>query len=253
MRFDIQKADLWKRISAWLFDTIIAFILVVGVAFLLSSALDYDSHFETIEKIKNEVVEKYDINIELSDEEIDALTEEEQKKYADAEKEYATNPDVIYANKMMIMLMLVIVTFSTLITVLITEFIVPIILKHGRTLGKRIFGLAVIRTNGVKISGQALFIRALIGKYTLEIMAPAYILLLSVVGMLGIMGIILDIVILILQIFSIIRSGYRSTIHDLVSDTVVVDFSSQMIFESEEELVAYKTRIHAEEANKREY
>ena len=253
MKFDIQKADLWKRISAWLFDTIIAFILVVGIAFLLSAALDYDSHFETIERIKNEVVEKYDIDINLSEEDIDALPEEEQKKYDDAEKEYGTNPDVIYANKMMIMLMLVIVTVSTLVTIIIVELIVPIVLKHGRTLGKKIFGLAVIRTNGVKISGQALFIRTLIGKYTLEIMAPAYILLLSVAGMLGIMGIILDVVILLLQIFSIARSSYRSTIHDLVSDTVVVDFNSQMIFASEEELIAYKTRIHAEEANKKEY
>ena len=84
-------------------------------------------------------------------------------------------------------------------------------------------------------------------------MAPLYILLLSVIGMLGVMGIILDVIILVLQIFSLIRSGNRSAIHDLVSDTVVVDMASQMIFESEEELIAYKTKLHEEEVNKQEY
>ena len=253
MKFDIQKADVWKRISAWLFDTIISFILIVGIALIFSWALGYDSHFDTIERVRNEIVEKYEIDTDLTQEEIDALPEEEQKKYDDADKEYGTNPEVIHANRMMIVLALVIVTLSILITVIIVELVMPLILKHGRTLGKKIFGLAVIRTNGVKISGQALFIRTFIGKYTLEIMAPLYILLLSVIGMLGVMGIVLDVIILLLQLFSIIRSGNRSAIHDLVSDTVVVDMASQMIFESEEELVAFKTRIHAEEAAKKEY
>ena len=57
----------------------------------------------------------------------------------------------------------------------------------------------------------------------------------------------------ILEIFTIATTRTRSTIHDLVSDTVVVDMASQMIFDSEEELIAYKTRIHEEEVNKREY
>ena len=181
------------------------------------------------------------------------MPEAEKQKYDAANKEYTENPDVIQANKMMITLGILIVTISILLSVIIVDLIVPIFLKHGRTLGKKIFGLAVIRTNGVKISGQALFIRTLIGKYTLEIMAPAYILLLSVIGMLGVMGIILDVIILVLQIFSLIRSGNRSAIHDLVSDTVVVDMASQMIFESEEELIAYKTKLHEEEVNKQVY
>ena len=254
MGLDIQKADFWKRISAWLFDTIILFILIVGVAFLLSAAFDYDSHFETVERAQNEIVEKYGINIDLTQEEIEALpSAEERQRYEDAYTEYATNPDVIYANEMMINLALLMVTLSTLVAVAIVEAVIPLFLKHGRTLGKKIFGLAVIRSNGVKIGGQALFIRSLIGKYTLEIMAPIYILLLSLIGMLGVMGFILIVVILFLQIFAMLRSGTRSAIHDLVSDTVVVDMASQRIFETEADLIAYKNKIHAEAVAKAEY
>ena len=130
---------------------------------------------------------------------------------------------------------------------------VPICFKHGRTLGKKIFGLAVIRTNGVKLGGQAHFIRAIIGKYTIETMVPVYILLMIIFGTLGITGTLVLLLLLGLELFTVFTTKTRSTIHDLISDTVVVDYNSQMIFDSEEELIAYKTRIHEEEANKREY
>lgn len=110
-----------------------------------------------------------------------------------------------------------------------------------------------MRTNGVKLGGQAHFIRSIIGKYTMETMVPVYIFLMIIFGNLGVIGTALLILILLLEIFTMCYTKTRSTIHDLVSDTVVVDMASQMIFESEEELIAYKTRIHEEEVNKREY
>ena len=39
MAHDIQKADLWKRIAAWMFDGILTGILAVGIACLLSVLL----------------------------------------------------------------------------------------------------------------------------------------------------------------------------------------------------------------------
>ena len=42
--FDLQKANAWKRISAYIFDGILLVILGVGIAFLLSAALKYDSY-----------------------------------------------------------------------------------------------------------------------------------------------------------------------------------------------------------------
>ena len=42
-------------------------------------------------------------------------------------------------------------------------------------------------------------------------------------------------------------------IHDLISDTVVVDYASQLIFENVDELMAYKTKIHEEEVRNTEY
>ena len=42
----IQKADLWKRASAALFDVIMLGILVVGFALLFSKIVGYDKRIE---------------------------------------------------------------------------------------------------------------------------------------------------------------------------------------------------------------
>ena len=55
------------------------------------------------------------------------------------------------------------------------------------------------------------------------------------------------------QVICLLVTRTNSAIHDKLAGTVAVDFSSQMIFRSTEDLIAYKTRIHAEEAAKKSY
>ena len=42
MSNEIQKAGIWKRIAAWLFDMILVSVLEVGCGVLLSLMLGYD-------------------------------------------------------------------------------------------------------------------------------------------------------------------------------------------------------------------
>ena len=253
MKFDIQKADLWKRISAFMFDSIMIVMAAVGIAAILSLFLSYGDHYSTLSDVEREYSEKYGIDLELTPEEYEKLGEEEKQKYVQANEEFQKDERAIYAYNMLLNLSLIVLTISLLLAFIGLELVVPICFKHGRTLGKKIFGLAVIRTNGVKLGGQAHFIRAIIGKYTIETMVPVYILLMIIFGTLGITGTLVLLLLLGLELFTVFTTRTRSTIHDLISDTVVVDYNSQMIFDSEEELIAYKTRIHEEEANKREY
>ena len=121
------------------------------------------------------------------------------------------------------------VCISSFTACLIWYFIIPLLLKDGRTLGKKIFGLAVIRTNCVKITPPVLFVRSIIGLFAMETLA---------VGLLctfGIVGIIAAIAVQALQIWVMVKTPTQS-IHDLLSDSIVVDYSSQRIFESQEEL-----------------
>ena len=44
MTITIQKAALWKRVSAWIFDMILTITIAIGVAFVTSAAVDYDGY-----------------------------------------------------------------------------------------------------------------------------------------------------------------------------------------------------------------
>ena len=59
MRFELQRADFWKRISAFLFDIIIFGILFMGFATAMSAILDYDKYLDIVEEVEMEYVEKY--------------------------------------------------------------------------------------------------------------------------------------------------------------------------------------------------
>ena len=59
MIFDLQKASLSKRISAFMFDAIILCVIAVGLATLLSLVVGYDAKFDALESKYNEYEEKY--------------------------------------------------------------------------------------------------------------------------------------------------------------------------------------------------
>ena len=114
------------------------------------------------------------------------------------------------------------------------------------------FGIAVIRTNCVKVSNPVLFIREIIGLYAMETMFPLLIILMIYFGYLGIIGTGTILLLMILQLGVMIKTETNSSIHDLLSDTMVVDLVSQRIFDTEEERVAYiaeQERLAANQPN----
>ena len=58
---------------------------------------------------------------------------------------------------------------------------------------------------------------------------------------------------LVLQIGVILITKTNSCIHDLLANTVAVDLSSQMIFDSVDAMNEYKKKIHAEQVKNADY
>ena len=58
---------------------------------------------------------------------------------------------------------------------------------------------------------------------------------------------------LMVQLACLFTSRLGAPIHDKIAGTVAVDLSSQLIFDSVEELTAYKKRLHADMVEKAEY
>ena len=135
----------------------------------------------------------------------------------------------------------------------ITEFAVPMLLKNGQTLGKKVFGLALMRVDGVQVTPVQMFVRSVLGKYAMETMVTAFLLIMITSGALGIVGYMVIFGILLLQAICMIVSRTNSMVHDLMAATVVVDFASQRIFRSSEELLEYQKEIAAEQAARQDY
>ena len=221
-----------------MFDVILVIVLTVGFAAGLSSALNYDFYTKQLSTYSQQYAQEYGIQMDITEEEYNALSQEEKTKYESANEAFSKDPNVIQLNQTIVKLTLIIIGVGLLLAHLIWYFGIPLLFKNGQTLGKKIFGIAVIRTNGVKASNPVLFIRAIIGQYAIETMFPIFLLTI------GVVGVVVIVMLLILQIAMIAVTQTRSAIHDLLTDTVVVDFSSQLIFETEEELVRFKEEEH---------
>ena len=159
----------------------------------------------------------------------------------------------MHAYKMVVNLMLVITTGAILIAMLLLEFILPLFLGNGQTLGKKVFGIGLMRTDGVKMNNLQMFTRTVLGKFAVETMIPVYMAFMLFWNMLDLFGVILVAVLLIVQCVSILVTRTNSLLHDLMAGTVAVDIGSQMIFRSTEELVAYQKEIAAERAKRQSY
>lgn len=283
MIYDVQKANVLKRASAFLLDIILIACLAVGFMALLSLICDYDTHYDTFYSIqqttKDSYVERYKapgivlnydeednfsarevewinyyqehgIDLGIDQDTYNALDSEQQTVFnafatqASTEMTEAlyTNEEFIAEYNLWMSLTIMMISIGVLLAVAVWEFIIPLFLKNGQTVGKKVFGIAVMHTNGVRVRPFSMFVRSILGKYVFELMVPIFIVLMMYFGILNaIIGIVLLVLIVALEvgIFIYTRNTSHSLLHDLIAKTVTVDLASQMIFENEDERLEF--------------
>lgn len=253
MVYDLQKANLWKRISAWLFDGILLTMLAVGFACVLSSVLHYQSYSAAVDQAYAKYEARYNISFSMDETQFAAMPEEYQQRYTDAYNALIADSDAMYQYNMMVNLTLVITTLGILLSTVVLEFLLPLFLGDGQTLGKKIFGLCLVRTDGVKVNPLQLFARTILGKFAIETMIPVYIVTMFFLGSLSLNGTLILLAMGLAQILILIFSRTNALIHDLLAGTAVADRSSQMIFPTTQALIEYKKQIAAERAAREVY
>ena len=250
---DLQKASLSKRIAAGLLDVMLLCVLAVGAASLLTWLLGYQSHSDALAAGYAKYEQQFGVDFEADSQTYSTMSPEDKANFEAAYAALAADKDVAYHFNIMINLTLIITTFSILSAMLVLEFTVPLLLKNGQTLGKKVFSLGLMRVDAVQISPLQLFARTILGKFTIETMIIAYILILIFFNSIGIVGPLVIGGILLTQLICIIVSKTNSLIHDLLAGTVVVDMSSQKIFRTSQDLLDYQKRIAAERAARQDY
>ena len=236
-----------------MFDFILLVVAVAGFAFLLSSVLGFDKHNTALNDAYAKYEAEYGVVFNISQEEFIQQSEAEQQAWNNAYQALIKDQEAMYSYNMVVNLTLVISTLAVLFAYLALEFFVPIKFENGQTLGKKIFGVAVMRVDGVKVTAPLLFIRTILGKFTIETMIPVLICIMIFFNTIGIVGVLILGLILLLQIILMISTHTNSCIHDVLAKTVTVDMQSQLIFDTEEEMIAYKSRVHAERVARQTY
>ena len=251
--YDLQKASIFKRVSATLFDMIVFAIVAIGLALALSTLLSYDAQLDALENIKTSYETEYTVNadeyavdLEISAEEYAALSDEQKEIYSKAYDALAADPTANYLSAKLLNLSLLITSFAILLTYLIAEFAVPLLIGNGQTLGKKIFGVALVREDCVKISPVILFVRTVLGKYAVETMVPVFIIIMILLEVMGGIGLVMILGLVILQIVLVLSSKTNAALHDRLAHTVCVDLASQRIFDTPEDMLEYRKRIAAE-------
>lgn len=253
MIFDIQKASLWKRISAALFDFIILAIIAVGAAAIFSDVFGYGQYADTFSSKCEYYSEQYGVELPVTEESYNKMTEAEQENYQAANKALNADKEAVRAYRMMQNLPLLMVTFGVLFGVLLLQVVIPAMLGNGQSLGKKIFGIALMRVDGVKLTGIQLFVRSVLGKFTVELMIPIYVIWMFLLGKAGVFGLGMLLLLLIAQILCLVKTRTGSLLHDVMAGTVAVDMASQMIFETKEALLQYIKDWHAQKAAESTY
>ena len=250
---DLQRASMLKRISAWLLDAILLVITATLMALLLSAALGYDKYGDALDARYAYYEAEYGVSRQITQAEVDAMTDAQRANLQAASEALARDEEANAAYNMMVQLMILITSISIFLAYLITEFAVPMCLKNGQTIGKKVFGIAVMRSDSVRVNGVCLFIRTVLGKYTIETMIPVMLLLMLYFGAIGVTGLLIAGAVLLTGAALLLFTREHTPIHDKLANTVTVDLASQMIFDTHADMIAYKEKEHAREAAETAY
>lgn len=255
MEFTIQKASIWKRLSAFILDAIIVIILATGISFAMTAITNYDHYTEIYTQKLENYQTQYNVEFDKvsNEDEYMALDPEYKARYDEAYKALIDDSEAIYCYNMMVNLTFITASVSILSSFLLAEFVLPLVFKDGQTVGKKVFGLAVIKNNGVKVTHVQMFVRSILAKCTVETMVPIAILIMLFFNMAGILALIVLIAFAILQIVLLIATKNNCFVHDIFAYTCVVDKASQKIFANEQELLEYQKEQAKLEVEKKGY
>ena len=248
MGCDIQKASMLRRVPAWLLDLILVLVLATGIMAGLSYVLNLDANIDEINAIYARYEKEYNTSFDITDEEFDKMSEEDIARYEAASEALTKDAEAQKAYEMVLNLSLITLSGGFLGALFILEFLIPLWLKNGQTLGKKVFGIALMRNDGIKVNTFMIFARTILGKFTVETMIPIFLLLASIFGILGLGGLVLCVVALLAPVITALVTRNKTAFHDLMACTIVVDLASQMIFNTPEEQLEYYKQLHEENA-----
>ncbi len=249
-----------KRIAAWIVDVILAIVLASLFALLISLAYGYDKYSTRVMEKQIEYgiyVESEKGNITFNDtkyivvDDISSLSKEEKEQRY---KDIAKDQDYVYALYKMNVGQIIISSGAIFLSLFVFEFILPLCLKHGRTIGMRFFDIGYVTYQDIDPSPKNIFVRFLFGKFIIKAFIPYMGIMLIIYNTgFGIMGLIIALMVFIGNIVMLFVTKDKVGVHDYLARMKPVDNSCQIYCKTveelskkkieEDQLTKYKTRF----------
>ena len=222
-----------NRVAAFILDFVLLLILFTGILYFISLFADFDNHYAILQEeykkvgylIFNPEVNDYVFITPDSpnyDSVIDLINENE-----------LLLKELSFVNRFSVNAPLISVTIS----MFILEFIIPLFLKNGQTIGMKFFKIALISNNNLAVTSTQLFARCLIGKIAILGVVPVLAILyifLNAGG--GLFGSIILLIIVIIQLIMIIKNKNHEGIQDKIAQVYPVNFTETVIYKTQKEL-----------------
>lgn len=226
-------AKITNRLAAFLIDAIILVILMTGLLYLISVIYDFDSHYQIM--IQEQIKEGYLIyNEEIKD----YVTISPDASNYETVVENVSNNSLLMENLFFVNSFSVNAPLAALaISLFITEFIVPLFIGNGQTIGMKCFNIALLSNNYIKIKPMQLFARCVLGKIAvlgiIPLLAILYIFL-NYSG--GLLGSLIVIIIFGAQLICLLKTKNKTGIQDLIANVFPVDSSETIFYRTVKEL-----------------
>lgn len=274
--FELKRIGFIKRISALLLDVILLAVLTTGFMWIIGLICKFDKQQNLLSEYSEnwdnycktyfgDIAPYYEYTVTFAEDGAMTLKDKDgnnafstdllnemikdkgeklkDTKYYAAYTAYEENPSAHKYDSQfnyVVSLIFMMLSIGLLLAYIVLEFVIPLFLKNGQTVGKKVFGICLVKENCVKIKPIALFARTLLGKFAIETMFPVALLYMFFNGG-GILMLILIAALFILDAVLFFATKNKTPIHDMLAATVEVDAKTQMIYATEDELIAAKT------------
>ena len=256
-----KTPKLIKRLAAWFIDLILILVVATGVALLTSVAYGYDNYNQTCyqKEIQYGIyLEDPDGKITIDEKkyticyEVEGISKEEaSKRYEELYKDLEYREAYTKRSSGQV----IIITSAIVVSLTIFELIVPLILKHGRTIGMKFFDIGYVTDEGIDMDFKTQFVRFLFGKLVvgalipyaginLALLMPTQYTIVGIVSVVGVIG---------LNIFLLFMTPEKRGVHDYIAKCVPCDNSCQIYFKTIEELNKAKAEEKRNKTEKKTY
>lgn len=210
-----------RRIGAFLIDFILTILVALLVSVPAKAITSYNPTVSKMDSTFESIAAKHGISLNITTEEFNAFTEEQNRAWEDTFTEISENEEATALYDRYVRLSIIITYVSLVIAVLLSEVVVPLFFRNAQTVGKRLLKLVVVNRDSDPISLATLLVRSIFGKLLIEYGLPVFFYFGIVFGGGHSFGFIGFMMLVVAQIMCVLLTKDRRAIHDFLASTRV--------------------------------